>query len=332
MIAGFPTDQGRRLADGVEAFLAPDVFDVPVFEPLPEADARKAAHSGRALQQSDGAAQSRNSLVMPCGGARPMQHLRAPEASAREKSRGPRMNPIQPPEQNMAHMTCFRIFAFSSDAISIRPLRRGKAARERACPGRRRGRSIAARVASDLGPPVHRIPSESSFVWRQHVEDDPFGRSGRGPALAAARRGRSAARAQGQRRPRRAAAAPAEPAAAGCTPRRPPRPPPADEPPKSSTTPTASRRCGRAATSSRRITLGILAIMSMGSWYIIITKVYEQAKMGRQARAAEKTFWKAPSVQRGRRGPEEEQPVPLHRRDRARGDRASTPACSATST
>ena len=34
-----------------------------------------------------------------------------------------------------------------------------------------------------------------------------------------------------------------------------------------------------------KITLAILAIMSMGSWYIIITKVYEQAKMGAQARS-----------------------------------------------
>jgi biopolymer transport protein ExbB len=48
-----------------------------------------------------------------------------------------------------------------------------------------------------------------------------------------------------------------------------------------------------------RITLGILVIMSMGSWYIIITKVYEQAKMGHQARVANKTFWSAPSVQKG---------------------------------
>jgi biopolymer transport protein ExbB len=48
-----------------------------------------------------------------------------------------------------------------------------------------------------------------------------------------------------------------------------------------------------------RITLGILVIMSMGSWYIIITKLYEQMKLGQQARAAEKTFWKAPSVQKG---------------------------------
>jgi len=51
-----------------------------------------------------------------------------------------------------------------------------------------------------------------------------------------------------------------------------------------------------------RITLGILVIMSMGSWYVIITKVYEQARMGAQARAAEKSFWKAPSVRQGAEG------------------------------
>ena len=48
-----------------------------------------------------------------------------------------------------------------------------------------------------------------------------------------------------------------------------------------------------------RITLGILVIMSMGSWYIIITKIYEQARMGHQARVADKTFWTAPSVHKG---------------------------------
>jgi len=45
-----------------------------------------------------------------------------------------------------------------------------------------------------------------------------------------------------------------------------------------------------------RITLGILAIMSMGSWYVIITKIYEQAKLKRQARVANEQFWNAPSV------------------------------------
>ena len=48
-----------------------------------------------------------------------------------------------------------------------------------------------------------------------------------------------------------------------------------------------------------KITLGILFIMSLGTWYIIITKVYEQSRMGLQARAAEKAFWKAPTVRQG---------------------------------
>jgi len=48
-----------------------------------------------------------------------------------------------------------------------------------------------------------------------------------------------------------------------------------------------------------KITLAILAIMSMGSWYIIITKVYEQFRMGGQARAADRSFWNAPSVRQG---------------------------------
>ena len=70
-----------------------------------------------------------------------------------------------------------------------------------------------------------------------------------------------------------------------------------------------------------KVTLAILAIMSMGSWYIIITKVYEQAKMNAQARAAQKSFWTAPSVQQGVEGLKEGSPYPLHRRIRARGYR-----------
>jgi len=48
-----------------------------------------------------------------------------------------------------------------------------------------------------------------------------------------------------------------------------------------------------------RITLGILVLMSAGSWYVIVTKLYEQSRMSRQARAADRTFWKATSVQKG---------------------------------
>ncbi len=45
-------------------------------------------------------------------------------------------------------------------------------------------------------------------------------------------------------------------------------------------------------------TLIILVIMSMGSWYILVTKLFEQSKLFRQAKAAKK-FWGAGSVQNG---------------------------------
>ena len=46
-------------------------------------------------------------------------------------------------------------------------------------------------------------------------------------------------------------------------------------------------------------TLVILIIMSMGTWYIIITKLYEQHKVVTAARRADKEFWNAPSVKEG---------------------------------
>ncbi|MEP7207402.1 MAG: MotA/TolQ/ExbB proton channel family protein [Casimicrobiaceae bacterium] len=48
-----------------------------------------------------------------------------------------------------------------------------------------------------------------------------------------------------------------------------------------------------------RITLGILVIMSMGSWYVIFVKLYEQAKLKRQAKVANAQFWNAKSVSEG---------------------------------
>ena len=48
-----------------------------------------------------------------------------------------------------------------------------------------------------------------------------------------------------------------------------------------------------------RGTLIILVIMSMGSWYIMFVKVYEQMKLFRQAREVQKSFWQAASVQEG---------------------------------
>ena len=46
-------------------------------------------------------------------------------------------------------------------------------------------------------------------------------------------------------------------------------------------------------------TLIILVIMSLGSWYIGILKLLEQAKLMRQAREADEKFWHAKSVQEG---------------------------------
>jgi biopolymer transport protein ExbB len=43
----------------------------------------------------------------------------------------------------------------------------------------------------------------------------------------------------------------------------------------------------------------ILAVMSMGSWYVIVTKLLEQGRMGRQARQAEQEFWGAGTVAAG---------------------------------
>jgi len=46
-------------------------------------------------------------------------------------------------------------------------------------------------------------------------------------------------------------------------------------------------------------TLIILGIMSFGSWYIMVTKLFEQARLNSQARDAKKGFWTAKSVREG---------------------------------
>jgi biopolymer transport protein ExbB len=48
-----------------------------------------------------------------------------------------------------------------------------------------------------------------------------------------------------------------------------------------------------------RGTLIIMVIMSIGSWYIIVTKLFEQRKLMKSAEAAAKTFWTAGSVKAG---------------------------------
>ncbi len=48
-----------------------------------------------------------------------------------------------------------------------------------------------------------------------------------------------------------------------------------------------------------RGTLGLLVIMSMATWYILVTKLIEQFRLLHHAKAAKATFWQAPSVALG---------------------------------
>lgn len=48
-----------------------------------------------------------------------------------------------------------------------------------------------------------------------------------------------------------------------------------------------------------RATLIILAVMSMGSWYIIVTKLLDQMKIFKQAKETSAKFWKASSIAAG---------------------------------
>ena len=48
-----------------------------------------------------------------------------------------------------------------------------------------------------------------------------------------------------------------------------------------------------------RLTLILLVIMSIGSWYVLISKLVEQSRLARQARDAQKAFWKADTVRQG---------------------------------
>ncbi len=48
--------------------------------------------------------------------------------------------------------------------------------------------------------------------------------------------------------------------------------------------------------------LVLLAIMSAGSWYIMVVKLLEQTKMGRHARTVDQKFWASPSVRDGAAG------------------------------
>ncbi|MDP3672926.1 MAG: MotA/TolQ/ExbB proton channel family protein [Telluria sp.] len=59
-----------------------------------------------------------------------------------------------------------------------------------------------------------------------------------------------------------------------------------------------------------RVTLLILAIMSLGSWYVLIAKLVAQSRMGGQGKDANLNFWKADTV---RQGAEKLQPASPYR-------------------
>ena len=48
-----------------------------------------------------------------------------------------------------------------------------------------------------------------------------------------------------------------------------------------------------------RATLVILVIMSLGSWFIIFTKVWDQRTLKKSAKIVEKNFWTADSIKEG---------------------------------
>jgi biopolymer transport protein ExbB len=55
-------------------------------------------------------------------------------------------------------------------------------------------------------------------------------------------------------------------------------------------------------------TLLILVLMSMGSWYVIITKFFEQSKAAKFAADAKENFWSASSLRQGADGLAEDSP------------------------
>jgi biopolymer transport protein ExbB len=57
-----------------------------------------------------------------------------------------------------------------------------------------------------------------------------------------------------------------------------------------------------------RFVLLLLAVMSMGSWYIMITKFLEQLRANRRAKSADEQLWSAPSLAAGAKQLEESSP------------------------
>src|SRR2546423_14463499 len=48
-----------------------------------------------------------------------------------------------------------------------------------------------------------------------------------------------------------------------------------------------------------RAVLVLLLIMSLASWYVMLTKLWDQRKLNQSARVVERQFWSAPSIMDG---------------------------------
>jgi biopolymer transport protein ExbB len=95
------------------------------------------------------------------------------------------------------------------------------------------------------------------------------------------------------------APAPGTSAAAGASAVRPAAALPAITPPASIANPYGLRALWEQGDWVARATLLILAIMSLGSWYVLISKLVAQSRLGGQGRAANQSFWRADTIRAG---------------------------------
>ncbi|WP_395688163.1 MotA/TolQ/ExbB proton channel family protein [Caenimonas koreensis] len=99
--------------------------------------------------------------------------------------------------------------------------------------------------------------------------------------------------------PAASAPAPEATAAAAAAPAMPAAPAAAKKPEAALENPYGIEALWKGSDNIARAVLVILAIMSIGSWYIMIVKLLEQSKMNRHARTVDKNFWQAKSVSEG---------------------------------
>jgi len=74
---------------------------------------------------------------------------------------------------------------------------------------------------------------------------------------------------------------------------------PVIQPPLAAANPYGLRAIWAEGDAVAKGTLLVLALMSLGSWYVLVSKLIAQSRMGGQGRAANASFWKADTVRQG---------------------------------